>query len=37
MAISIGYKWKDESTPREVIESIRDKKENINFCMKSTL
>lgn len=31
MAISIGYKWKDESTPREVIESIRDKKENINF------
>lgn len=31
MAISIGYKWKDESTPKEVIESIRNKSEDVNF------
>lgn len=31
MAISIGYKWKDESTPREVAESIRNKNEDVNF------
>lgn len=31
MAISIGYTWKDESTPKEVIESIRNKTSDINF------
>lgn len=31
MAISIGYKWKDESTPKEVADSIRNKNEDVNF------
>lgn len=31
MTISVGYEWKDESTPKEVLHSIRDQKGEINF------